>query len=327
MGGYGLNYKSLEFDSLINEDVALIEDSVSWRKRKAQVYVYIKSSVIKEIDQYGSSDQSRELGGVLLGDYEDIGNERFIVRVEAAIKALHSEGGRANVKFTHDTWDYINQVKERYYKELKIVGWFHTHPGFGIFLSDYDAFIQSNFFNLPWHVAYVVDPIKKTHGFFGLANGSITRIDFEQVNEERNASRQKKILSNDSRKAKNELARNIISFFLGGLLLLTLVGAAYFYTQNLEFEAKVRQLEREVNELEEDKQKLQNEKGSIKSDKEKLIFELDETRVERNRYKEVIDLLKTKDPVLKEDISHYKERQKEEIIDYQSHDNMLEQPY
>ena len=47
-----------------------------------------------------------------------------------------------------------------------MIGWYHTHPGFGIFLSDMDVFICDNFFNLPWQVAFVYDPLGGDEGNF-----------------------------------------------------------------------------------------------------------------------------------------------------------------
>jgi proteasome lid subunit RPN8/RPN11 len=47
-----------------------------------------------------------------------------------------------------------------------IVGWYHTHPGFGIFLSGMDQFIHQNFFIQLWHVALVLDPVARRSGFF-----------------------------------------------------------------------------------------------------------------------------------------------------------------
>jgi len=41
-----------------------------------------------------------------------------------------------------------------------------THPGVGIFLSDYDTFIHRNFFPAAWQVALVIDPLSDESGFF-----------------------------------------------------------------------------------------------------------------------------------------------------------------
>jgi proteasome lid subunit RPN8/RPN11 len=44
---------------------------------------------------------------------------------------------------------------------MKIIGWIHTHPDYGIFLSENDMFIQNNYFKDINQVAYVIDPIQK----------------------------------------------------------------------------------------------------------------------------------------------------------------------
>jgi len=45
------------------------------------------------------------------------------------------------------------------------VGWFHTHPGHGIFMSAVDRENHS-LYRKPWHVALVLDPVRQSAGFF-----------------------------------------------------------------------------------------------------------------------------------------------------------------
>jgi hypothetical protein len=45
------------------------------------------------------------------------------------------------------------------YPKLSIVGWYHSHPGFGVEFSDMDLFIQKNFFRSPTQVGMVTDPL------------------------------------------------------------------------------------------------------------------------------------------------------------------------
>ena len=59
---------------------------------------------------------------------------------------------------------------------MKIVGWYHSHPGFGLFLSEYDSFIQENFFIDPNHVALVVDPLEGSLGWFVVRNGKVVEL-------------------------------------------------------------------------------------------------------------------------------------------------------
>jgi hypothetical protein len=46
------------------------------------------------------------------------------------------------------------------------VGWYHTHPRMGIFLSGYDTWLHDHFFPHPWQVALVVEPHTGAGGFF-----------------------------------------------------------------------------------------------------------------------------------------------------------------
>ena len=57
------------------------------------------------------------------------------------------------------------------FTDRDIVGWYHSHPNFGIFLSDRDCFIQEHFFNGPGQIAYVVDPVNGVEGVFAWRDG------------------------------------------------------------------------------------------------------------------------------------------------------------
>jgi len=71
-----------------------------------------------------------------------------------------------SVTFTHETWSNLTREVDTSFPGEKVVGWQHTHPGFGIFLSSYDLFIHRHFFSAPWQVALVVDPRRQEFGFF-----------------------------------------------------------------------------------------------------------------------------------------------------------------
>ena len=114
-----------------------------------------------------------EVGGVLVGEIPESGP----VVIAGAIAALSAEGERASVTFTHDAWSEVHEQLERNYHGCRIVGWYHSHPGFGIFLSEHDLFIQRNVFGDPAQVAYVVDPHASTEGLFGWVDGEIVQIE------------------------------------------------------------------------------------------------------------------------------------------------------
>jgi len=128
--------------------------------------VFIEIGTLGEIDNYLSSDTENELGGVLVGDVCNDTDGRNFILINGQIIAKHTNSSLSRLTFTHDTWEYINSVLEKDFPGKKILGWFHSHPGHTVFLSTFDVFIQENFFNLEYMVAYVFDPTIKDRGFF-----------------------------------------------------------------------------------------------------------------------------------------------------------------
>lgn len=119
-------------------------------------------AVLTAIEAHAFSDTRTEVGGVLVGNLEEDG-----ARVLAALPALKAVGGQTNVTFTHEVWEEVLDLIDRDHPGQQIVGWYHTHPGFGLFLSEYDMFIHRNFFTDPRMVALVIDPLAGELGWFG----------------------------------------------------------------------------------------------------------------------------------------------------------------
>jgi proteasome lid subunit RPN8/RPN11 len=121
--------------------------------------------VQQQIDEFAASDHTRELAGVLLGAEEELESETQLT-ITAMIKAKKTSADKPSVTITHESWRQIYREKDILYPELKIIGWFQTHPGYGIILTDDELFNQQHFFNLPGQVLYVVDPLSNEKGFF-----------------------------------------------------------------------------------------------------------------------------------------------------------------
>ena len=140
--------------------------------------VCIYQSVYTDIEKFAVTNTSKELGGFLLGTAATAEENKKFIIVEGFIPAKYTDALKGSVTFTHQTWEDMHIQRERQFPKLKIVGWFHTHPGFGIFLSSYDLFIHQNFFDLSWQVAYVVDPVNNRRGFFHWKDGKIEPCQF-----------------------------------------------------------------------------------------------------------------------------------------------------
>ena len=132
--------------------------------------IRIDRVVVDSIHAHVEEDTASESGGILVGNVEE-----GMTLITASIRAEHTVAHASSLTFTHDTWDAINVELDRDYPDSRIVGWYHSHPGFSVFLSEYDTFIQRNFFSAAWHVAYVVDPLLHEDGFFGWENEELVR--------------------------------------------------------------------------------------------------------------------------------------------------------
>lgn len=137
------------------------------------------SAVLQSIRQHARGTPNIEICGVLIGRQSDSGT--FVI---GAVPGEGAAQGGAHVTFTQEAWVRIHEEKDRRYPGQAIVGWYHSHPGFGVFLSDHDIFIHKNFFTNPGSLAWVYDPHSDEEGCFGWNGGEVRRLDcFEVVTD------------------------------------------------------------------------------------------------------------------------------------------------
>lgn len=131
------------------------------------VSVFLNRAAYIRVSVHSCSSDTVEVGGVLVGEWcvDEETDEQFVI-VKHALPARHTHQGSVYLTFTQDSLvDLHEQIEERFEDE-RIVGWYHTHPRMGIFLSHYDTWLHKNFFPEPWQVALVVEPYSSLGGFF-----------------------------------------------------------------------------------------------------------------------------------------------------------------
>jgi proteasome lid subunit RPN8/RPN11 len=145
--------------------------------RLAALQVVIRQSALNRVHVHGDSSPAAEVCGVLVGDvYRDVTGA--FVHIEHIIKGEAATGSAGQVTFTAATWQHIQETMDREFSDLRIVGWYHTHPGHGIFLSEMDIFLHESFFGLPWQTALVYDPRSGDEGFFASEAGQSRRMPY-----------------------------------------------------------------------------------------------------------------------------------------------------
>lgn len=140
-------------------------------KIKLQPAVVMEAEVARKIRQHCRTSMKAEVCGVLIGEATE---DR--TQVEACIAGENAAQGGAHVTFTQDTWEHIYKIKDKEFPDAKIVGWYHSHPGFGVFLSEHDLFIHENFFSGSHQIAWVYDPHTDEEGCFGWISGKIEKL-------------------------------------------------------------------------------------------------------------------------------------------------------
>lgn len=157
---------------------------------RADVCVYCTQSVLQAVQRHARDNSSREIGGILLGEVMTADGYIYVVvnRYLRAKDVGDRQSGRSHFNFSPEVWADLHRRIDNHeeYRDRQIVGWFHSHPGHGIFLSAdpmnssadtpiSDEFIHTRFFNKPWHIAFVYDPILHQGGFFVWQHQIITR--------------------------------------------------------------------------------------------------------------------------------------------------------
>lgn len=207
---------------------------------KEGLKIFIRDIILNDIDSFLSTDKSKELGGVLLGNaYKDEEGKLFIV-INDIVIANFTKANLSRLTFTHETWEFINSEIEAHHKDKIMLGWFHSHPGHTVFLSSLDKFIHENYFNLDYMVAYVYDPVLDERAFFLWNDSSLIKSEsyfvFNEVSKHLNLSLKKKMDEKETNNQNNSLFSKIILV----LLVINFTAAGYLLFQYLQVEKELK---------------------------------------------------------------------------------------
>jgi COP9 signalosome complex subunit 5 len=140
------------------QDNTLLE--IPWKQEPYYFQtVYVSMLAMLKMTTHAISGGSIEIMGMLLGYYRN--NEMFILDCYP----LPVQGTESRVNPQNDSYEfmlgYLTKLQQSGVKKENILGWYHSHPGFGCWLSGIDVQTQKlhQGFEDPY-VAIVIDPIK-----------------------------------------------------------------------------------------------------------------------------------------------------------------------
>jgi proteasome lid subunit RPN8/RPN11 len=138
--------------------------------------IYLHRDAIAEIGHYLHTENTSkieennkdipEIGGMILGRFTTDAQRVHEVTIEKFVP-IAAKSDNVKLEFL---WESIARdltpVQDKY-PDLLLVGWFHTHPGHGLFLSPPDLSIQEHF-REPYQMAMEIDSLSATldTGFF-----------------------------------------------------------------------------------------------------------------------------------------------------------------
>jgi proteasome lid subunit RPN8/RPN11 len=128
-----------------------------------------------ELTAHAKESLNAEICGVLAGELR--GDDRGpYVFVEAPVRGNAAKQGSTHVTFTQETWTQIHEQMEQKHPGHQIVGWYHSHPGFGVEFSEMDLFVQRNFFPGAGQIAYVTDPLGGEEAILVNTDGNVVPV-------------------------------------------------------------------------------------------------------------------------------------------------------
>jgi len=123
--------------------------------------IYISSLALLKMLKHGRAGVPMEVMGLMLGEYVD----EYTVKV-VDVFAMPQSGTGVSVEAVDPVFQakMLDMLKQTGRPEM-VVGWYHSHPGFGCWLSGVDINTQQSFEALSDRaVAVVVDPVQSVKG-------------------------------------------------------------------------------------------------------------------------------------------------------------------
>ena len=122
--------------------------------------------VYSAIHEHSLASLPNETGGFLLGHVRvDTPRQTWLVELNEVVPVDPVSQDPVHFSFTYREVDRVRNHREATGKAL--IGWYHTHPDMGIFLSETDLEKTHRvLFAEPFQIALVYDPVRQRAGYF-----------------------------------------------------------------------------------------------------------------------------------------------------------------
>ncbi|MEW5936275.1 MAG: Mov34/MPN/PAD-1 family protein [Candidatus Thermoplasmatota archaeon] len=134
-----------------------------WRKRHPHnegPEVFLSKRAEEKIRNHAIAyrDEQLEVMGLMVGDAFQA-PDGYLYSIVNDVVSSGLEASSVSVRFDRKRLDDLAVRLDDLRWDYLIVGWYHSHPGHGCFLSPTDIQTQRTLFPEPYHSAIVIDPI------------------------------------------------------------------------------------------------------------------------------------------------------------------------
>lgn len=147
------------------------DDPLYWGSQNQCRTVYLHLLALESISEHAYGSLRAEVGGFLIGR-SGVDERGAFTIVDHVQPALQAAGTSIELEFPPEAWVELHSLLDRApgSHHVSCVGWYHTHPSLGLFLSGHDLFLHRHWFPDDAQIAIVADPAGGDAAIF-VANG------------------------------------------------------------------------------------------------------------------------------------------------------------
>jgi proteasome lid subunit RPN8/RPN11 len=114
------------------------------------------------------SSSTNEMGGLLIGRVFSLPaiskhGYDFATIITNSVSSTKYRNSSVSVWMDPEVWNSAHEIAR---EGENVIGWYHSHPGIGVFFSGTDRMTQQNFFSHGHSLGLVIDPVAKNEKLF-----------------------------------------------------------------------------------------------------------------------------------------------------------------
>ena len=142
--------------------------------------VYMAQAALEKAQTHFSAEAKKglEAMGLLLGEANSFNGRKYSFITDYITSK--NEATSVTVRFSENAFSnlaaQLSAVKSKF-----VVGWAHSHPNYGCFLSHTDLSTQKKYFSEDYNIALVIDPVRGEKKFFKLHQNGYQEVGYAIV--------------------------------------------------------------------------------------------------------------------------------------------------